>query len=100
MGHPARSNSTARRGRNHLEFFKTFMQTGTEMSTLSMGQSIFILHDLQKSSKPKRLPEASAAAIRVLWRPNHLVPRTTVCVETTPRTETYPVKLCHIKFYY
>ena len=32
--------STARRGRNHLEFFKIFMQTGAELSTLSMGQSI------------------------------------------------------------
>ena len=37
---PARSNPTARRGWNHLEFFKIFMQTGTELSTLSMGQSI------------------------------------------------------------
>ena len=40
MGPPARSNATARRGRNHLEFFKIFMQTGTELSTLSMGKSI------------------------------------------------------------
>ena len=40
MGPPARSNPTARRGWNHLEFFKIFMQTGTELSTLSMGQSI------------------------------------------------------------
>ena len=37
---PARSNPTARRGRNHFEFFKIFMRTGTELSTLSMGQSI------------------------------------------------------------
>ena len=36
----ARSNPTARRGRNHLEFFKIFMQPGTELTTPSMGQSI------------------------------------------------------------
>ena len=36
----ARSNPTARRGRNYLEFFKIFMNIGTELSTLSMGQSI------------------------------------------------------------
>ena len=39
-GPPARSNPTARRGRNYLEFFKSFMNIGTELSTLSMGQSI------------------------------------------------------------
>ena len=39
----ARSNPTARRGRNHLEFFKIFMQTWTELPTLSMGQSIIAL---------------------------------------------------------
>ena len=35
-------NQTARRSRNHLEFFKIFMQTVTELSTLSMGQSISV----------------------------------------------------------
>ena len=39
----ARSNPTARRGRNHLKFFKIFMQTGTKLSTLSMGQSIMVV---------------------------------------------------------
>ena len=37
-----RSNPTAHRDRNHLEFVKIFMQTGTELSTLSMGQSIHL----------------------------------------------------------
>ena len=36
----AQSNPTARRGRNYLEFFKIFMNIGTKLSTLSMGQSI------------------------------------------------------------
>ena len=36
----ARSNPTARRGRNHLKFFKIFMNMGTELSTLSIGHSI------------------------------------------------------------
>ena len=36
----ARSNPTARRGQNYLEFFKIFMDIGTELSTLSMGYSI------------------------------------------------------------
>ena len=36
------SRPTARRGRNYLEFFKIFMNIGTELSTLSMGQSICI----------------------------------------------------------
>ena len=36
----ARSNLTARRGRNYLEFFKILMNIGTELSTLSTGQSI------------------------------------------------------------
>ena len=40
MGPLARSNPTARRSRNYLEFFKIFMNTGTELSTLSMGHSI------------------------------------------------------------
>ena len=35
------SNPTARRGQNYLEFFKIFMNIGTELSTLSMGRSIF-----------------------------------------------------------
>ena len=37
---PARSNPTARRGRNHLKFFKIFMHTWVKLSALSMGQSI------------------------------------------------------------
>ena len=37
---PARSNPTARRHRNHVNFFKIFMNIGTELSTLSMGHSI------------------------------------------------------------
>ena len=36
----ARLNPTARRGRNYFEFFKIFMNIRTELSTLSMGQSI------------------------------------------------------------
>ena len=36
----ARSNPTARRGRNHPEFFKIFMHTWVKLSALSMGQSI------------------------------------------------------------
>ena len=32
--------STARQDRNHLDFFKIFMQTATKLFTLSMGQSI------------------------------------------------------------
>ena len=35
-----RSNPTARRRRNHLEFFKIFMNIGMELSILSMGHSI------------------------------------------------------------
>ena len=37
---PARSNPTARRGRNYLEFFEIFMNIGTELSTLSIGHNI------------------------------------------------------------
>ena len=42
----ARSNPTARRGRNYLEIF---MQTETELSTLSMGQSMHRMLVLPKS---------------------------------------------------
>ena len=49
---PARSNPTAPRGRNHLEFFKIFMQTGTELSTLSIGQSIIECVTVQNVWKP------------------------------------------------
>ena len=40
MGPPMRSNPTARRGQNYLEFFKMFMNIRTELFTLSMGHSI------------------------------------------------------------
>ena len=40
----ARSNPTVRRGRNYFAFFKIFMNLGTELSTLSMGQSIITSH--------------------------------------------------------
>ena len=39
---PAPSTPTARRGWNHLEFSKIFMQTGTKLSTLSVGSSIVL----------------------------------------------------------
>ena len=39
---PARSNPTARRGRNYLEVFKIFVNIGTELSTVLMGHSIKI----------------------------------------------------------
>ena len=38
----ARSNPIARRRRKHLEFFKIFLNIGTELSTLSMGDSIVV----------------------------------------------------------
>ena len=39
----ARSNPTAHRRRNYLEFFKIFMNIATELSTLSMGYKIVVL---------------------------------------------------------
>ena len=44
----ARSNPTARRGRNLPELFKIFMSIGTVLSTLSMGNSIVKCFDRQK----------------------------------------------------
>ena len=64
MGALARSNPTARRGRNHLELFKIFMQTATELSTLSMGQSIQLLASHQRWT----IRSTSGVEIMKIWK--------------------------------
>ena len=48
----ARSNPTARRGRNYLEFFKIFMNIGTELSTLIF---VYVKFELIRLTNSKSL---------------------------------------------
>ena len=59
MGPLSRSNPTARRGRNNLEFFKIFMNLGMEMSTLSMGHSIHLFYHAWATVSPVEIIDIS-----------------------------------------
>ena len=64
-----RSKSNCPSGRNnYLEFFKIFMKIGTELSSLSMGQSKCIrkpLYNLRPHSRPVAVRDCNSHRLRI-----------------------------------